>query len=577
MSTERVTHGQPGERKTNSTGLRSNFEPGTTRWAVRRSQWRAMGIQEEDFDKPKFAVVNSSSQLSVCYAHLDDLAVIVADEIRAVGGLAFEIRTAAPSDFVTSAGRSARYIMPSRDLIVNDIEVAVEGALLDGMVCLASCDKTTPGQLMAAGRLNLPTTIVIGGYQLGGFCNGVPVDIDDVYESVGAVAAGHMTIDELEAMTECAVQAPGVCAGLGTANTMHILCEALGMAVPGSAPIRAGSARMTELAKEAARTAVEMVRKDLRPRDIMTPGAFENAIIVDLAVSGSVNSARHLQAIAVEAGLDLDVYGLLEQRAKSIPMLCAVRPNGPHRVEDLEHAGGTQAVMKRLEGFLHRDALTVSGATVGENLEGVGIQDGDIIRGVDRPFRKESGLALFRGSLAPQGAVVKLGAIPQDMRHFRGPARVYETEEDAIAAIGDGRMQPGDVAVLRGLGPKGGPGTVFAAGFVAALNGAGLASRVACVTDGELSGLNRGITIGQVMPEGAEGGPLALVREGDTIDINVDARRVDLQVDPEDLDRRQEQWTPPPPPSERSWLTFYWHLVQPLTKGAVLGVPDDRS
>ena len=551
------------------TTLRSNFEPGTTRWAVRRSQWRALGIPAEDFEKPKIAIVNSSSSLSVCYAHLDSLAETVADEVRRAGGLPFEIRTTAPSDFVTSAGRSARYLMPSRDLIVNDIEVAVEGALLDGMVCLGSCDKTTPAQLMAAARLNIPTILVLGGYQVGGFCQGRETDIDDVYESVGALAAGSISLAELESMTEVAIEGPGVCAGLGTANTMHMLAEALGMAMPGSTPVRAGSGAMLDAARAAGRRIVELVIEDLRPRAIMSRAAFLNAVAVDLAISGSVNSVRHLQAVGVEAGLDVDIRELIEA-AGDVPTITAVRPNGHYRVADLERAGGTVAVMKQLGDLIRDEAVTVSGRTVGENLAAAQVVDADVIRDRDHPFALSSGLAIFRGSLAPDGAVVKVGAIPPELDAFVGPARIFDSEEDAIDAIGDGRVQPGVVAVLRGLGPKGGPGTVFAAGFAAALSGAGLASQVACVTDGELSGLNRGIVVGQVMPEAALGGPLALLHSGDLVTIDVRRHRLDVDVTPEELDRRRAAWTPPPPPTERGVLTQYWHLVQPLSDGAVM-------
>jgi len=551
--------------------LRSNFEVGTTRWAVRRSQWLAMGIAPGDFDRPKIAIVNSSSSLSVCYAHLDGLAKRIADEVRAAGGLPFEIRTVAPSDFVTSAGRSARYLLPSRDLIVNDIEVAVEGALLDGMICLSSCDKTTPAHLMAAGRLNLPTVLVIGGYQAGGVCGGREIDIDDVYEAVGSVAAGTMSNEELTEMTACAVQGPGVCAGLGTANTMHMVAEALGMTVPGSAPVRAGSDAMLANAVTAVQHLMDMISAGTRPADIMTEAAFRNAVVLTLAIGGSVNAPRHLQAIAAETGVPVNVYQLIEEYAASIPMVCTVRPNGPHRVQSLEAAGGTLAVMKRLEDHLQLGAATVSGADWSKILASVSVGDETVVQSVARSRSRGPGLALFRGSLAPDGAVVKLGAFPPDVQRFIGPAKVFETEEDAIAAIQEGRLAPGDVVVLRGLGPKGGPGTVFAAGFVAALNGAGLAQKVACVTDGELSGLNRGITIGQVMPEAALGGPLALVEDGDIIEIDVAARSVNHRIEAAELTTRRESWRPPAPPSARSWLTQYWHLVQPLSAGAVLG------
>src|SRR5918992_1638524 len=294
--------------------LRSEFEPGSTRWAVRRAQWRAMGITEEDFHKPKIAVVNSSSTLSVCYVHLDGVSRVVQEAIRAAGGLPFEIRTAAPSDFITSAGKKARYLMPTRDLIVNDIEVMVEGAQLDGMVCLSSCDKTTPGHLMAAARLNVPTVLVTCGYQTGGACGGRPVDIDDVYESVGSVAAGRMTVEQLREITETAIQAPGVCAGLATANTMHVLAEVLGMTLPGNAPVRAGSEKMFGFARAAGSRIVQMVREDLRPRDVLTQVALANAVEVDLAVGGAGEFVRDPAAAATEAGLDVGVIGLFQER-----------------------------------------------------------------------------------------------------------------------------------------------------------------------------------------------------------------------------------------------------------------------
>lgn len=557
--------------------LRSNFEPGTTRWAVRRAQWRAMGISEEDLDKPKIAVVNSSSALSVCFQHLDGVSELVQDAIRRAGGLPFEIHTVAPSDFITSGGREARYLLPSRDLLVNDIEVAVEGAVLDGMVCLASCDKTTPAHLMAAGRLDVPTIVVICGYQLGGLCGGREVDIDDVYESVGSVVAGTMTVDGLRDLTDRAITGPGVCAGLGTANSMHIASEALGMSLPGSAPVRAGGRAMESLAGRAGTRIVDLIHDEVRPRSILTAESVENAVITTLAVSGSVNTPRHLQAVAVEAGLDVDVYGLIEKHIDDVPQLCVVRPNGLHTVEQLERAGGTRGLLRQLRDLLHLDVATVDGRTLRELCEDAEVTDDEVIRPIAQPRSPRPGLVLIRGSLAPDGALVKLAAVPPDRRRFEGRARVYTSETTAIEAL-DGRIRPGDVVVLRGLGPMGGPGTVFAASFAAALNGAGLASEVAVVTDGELSGLNRGLIVGQVMPEAAEGGPLALVDDDDPIAIDLEqAMRIDLEVGADELQRRRARWVAPEMPRERSWLSQYRQLVQPLTQGAVLGPLDDQE
>jgi dihydroxy-acid dehydratase len=549
--------------------LRSNFERGSTRWAVRRSQWCSMGMSEEDFAKPKIAVVNSSSTLSVCYIHLDEISREVQKSIREQGGLAFEIRTAAPSDFITSAGKKARYLLPSRDLIVNDIEVMVEGACLDGMVLLSSCDKTTPAHLMAAARLNVPSIVVPCGYQLGGNCGGRDVDIEEVYKAVGTVATGNMTLDELESWTKVAIQGPGVCAGLATANSMHILAEAIGMAAPGTTPIRAGSQKLLATARAAGGTIVGLVNDGLTPRKIITAAAVRNAIRVAIAIGASVNVVRHLAAIATEAELDIDVVGLFESLGVDIPQIAQIRPNGPDRIEDLEAAGGTRALQARLRERLELSAITVSGRPLSALLEEPITIDEAVIRPIDRPFRQEPGLVILRGNLAPDGAIMKISAVPGALREFAGPARVFEDEDAALQELGKGAIHPGDVVVLRMMGPVGGPGTVFACSMMAALVGAGLGDRVAVVTDGELSGLNRGITVGQVMPEAACGGPLAVVREGDIIRIDVQGRRIDLQVN--DLEQRLKTWTPLERDLRPGWLAIYSEIVQPIQKGAVLG------
>lgn len=549
--------------------LRSNFERGSTRWAVRRAQWCAMGIREEDFFKPKIAVVNSSSTLSVCYIHLDEVSRVVQHSIREHGGLPFEIRTAAPSDFVTSAGKKARYILPSRDLIVNDIEVMVEGACLDGMVLLASCDKTTPGHLMAAARLNIPSIVVPCGYQLGGECGSREVDIEEVYKAVGTVATGSMSVDDLESWTKVAIKGPGVCAGLATANSMHMIAEALGMAASATTPIRAASPKLIDASRVAGATILNLIENDLVPRKIITASAIRNAIRVAIAIGASVNVVRHLAAIATEAELDLDVVGLFESLGTHIPQITQIKPNGPDRIEDLEAAGGTRAVQARLRDRLELDAMTVSGSTLGAILERPVTINDKIIRPIENPFRKEPGLVILRGNLAPDGAIMKISAVPGALREFQGPARVFEDEDTALQQLHQGRIRPGDVVVLRMMGPMGGPGTVFACSMMAALVGAGLGDQVAVVTDGELSGLNRGITVGQVMPEAAAGGPLAVVREGDLISIDIPGRRIDLKVS--DLEQRLSSWTPPVRDLRPGWLAIYSEIVQPIQSGAVLG------
>jgi dihydroxy-acid dehydratase len=528
-----------------------------------------MGMSEEDFAKPKIAVVNSSSTLSVCYIHLDDISRDVQKSIRENGGLPFEIRTAAPSDFVTSAGKKARYILPSRDLIVNDIEVMVEGACLDGMVLLSSCDKTTPAHLMAAGRLNIPSIVVPCGYQLGGTCRGREVDIEEVYKAVGTVSTGSMTMDELESWTKVAIQGPGVCAGLATANSMHVMAEALGMAAAGTTPIRAGSPKLTDAARASGVTIMKLISAGLTPRKILTPAALRNAIRVAIAIGASVNVVRHLAAIATETELDLDIVALFESLGGNIPQITQIKPNGPDRIEDLEAAGGTRAVQARLRDRLELDAMTVGGRTLGAVLnEPIEINEA-VIRPVENPFRKEPGLIILRGNLAPDGAIMKTSAVPGAFREFEGPARVFEDEDAALEELARGGIRPGDVVVLRMMGPVGGPGTVFACSMMAALVGAGLGDQVAVVTDGELSGLNRGITVGQVMPEAAAGGPLAVVREGDTIRIDVPGRRIELKV--KDLEDRLNNWRPPERNLRPGWLAIYSEVVQPIQKGAVLG------
>jgi len=551
--------------------LRSNFEPGSSPWIMRRTQWRALGIREEDMEKPKIAVVNSSSDLAICFSHLDEIARKMKDAIRAAGGLPFEVRTAAPSDFITSAGHKGGYILASRDLIVNDIEVAVEGALLDGMVCLTSCDKTVPAHLMAGARLNIPTLIVACGYQPSGDYGGHHCDIEDVFLQAGHYKAGNLSLSELRAMSDVAVGGPGVCPGMGTANSMHIVCEALGMTLPGTTPVLANSPNMWTAVAEAGKRIVQMVWDDVVPRDILTPDAFANAVMTMMSVSGSVNTVKHLQAIASEAECDVDVYGLFSQYAGKVPLLTAVRPNGDYLIEDLEAAGGTRAVMKQLEEFLFTDSKTVMGQTILDTLRDVMVKNDDVIRPVHRAFGWKPTIVLVKGSLCPLYGIVKLAVTDDRILQFSGPAIVYESREEAIEGVKNGEVKPGNVVVLRGLGPKGTPGMGTASALIFALDGAGLGEKVAVVTDGQLSGLvNRGIVVGEVSPEAVEGGPLGLVQNGDPVSIDVAARLVNLEVSEEELMERRERLSEWVDTDEQGWLAIYRRLVRPLFQGATL-------
>jgi len=544
--------------------LRSNFTPGTVRWATRRAQWRALGISDADMLKPKIAVVNSSSDMAICFSHLDDIAARVKAGIRAAGGLPFEVRTTAPSDFIHSAGHGGGYILASRDLIVNDIEVGVEGAQLDGMICLASCDKTTPAQLMAAGRLDIPTVVLACGYQPSGRYRGAHCDIEDVFLHACGEPGPALT-EELAEMSTDAVRGPGVCAGMGTANSMHIVAEALGMALPGSTPVAANSPAMWKAADAAAARIVAMVTKGLRPRTVLTPAAFGNAVRVALSIGASINTIKHLQAVAEEAGVDIDVVGLFAELGRETPLLSAVRPNGPHTIEQFEAAGGAAAVMAQLGDLLDRSAPTVTGTTLGANLDGVAVADPEVIR----TFSHDPLILVLRGSLTPAGGIVKLSVDAERPPIFTGPARCFDAQEDAIAGLADGAITAGDVVVLRGLGPRGRPGMGMASQIVFALDRAGLTGKVAVVTDGQLSGLvNRGIVVGEVRPEAADGGPIALVQDGDVVHIDLGRRTCDLRLDPDELAARRP--APTREHGEVGWLSIYRRTVRPLTDGAVL-------
>jgi len=538
---------------------------------TRRSHWYALGLSEEDMAKPKIAVVNSSSELAVCYAHLDGIAKIVKEAVRAAGGVPFEVRTTAPSDFITGAGRSGSYILSARDLVTNDIEAQVEAAMLDGMICLTSCDKTPPGHMMAAGRLDIPTILVIGGYQASGMIGNEHVDLEDLWSgSIGTRFGKPYPHDEQE-MIRQAVRGPGVCAGMATANTMHCVVEALGMCLPGGAPVRANSDKMIDAARRSGARIVEMVLEGLNPRKVLTPAAFHNAVATVLAVSGSINAIKHLQAIASEAHVDIDIFALWDEIGRKVPVLSAVRPNGEVRIEEFEDAGGAAATLKQLAPLLRTDALTCTGKTLAENLESATVVDPEIIRPLDRPISEGPSIAILKGSFAPESAVVKLG-IRDGKRpeFFEGPAQVFENTALALDAIESGRIKAGDVLILRGQGLKGGPAMGGGASIVLfAIDAAGIARETAFITDGQLSGLClKGLTVAEVAPEAAVGGPIGLVHDGDRVRIDVANRSIDLLVDAQTLAGRAAESHGPA--KAEGYLGIYQRDVQPMSTGAVL-------
>jgi len=427
---------------------------------------------------------------------------------------------------------------------------------------------------MAAARIDIPTIMVPCGYQPSGVFNNHHVDIEQVFLGAGHYVAGKIGFDELLGMSENAIRGPGVCSGMGTANSMHIVCEALGMALPGSAPVLANSERMFDFAREAGHRIVAMIEEDLRPRQILSRGAFANAAMAVLAVSGSINCIKHLQATAVEAGSDLDFYKLFEDCTRRTPVLSAVRPIGDTSIEAFESAGGALAVLKQLEPLLERDALTVTGRTVGENLKDAKVVDAEVIRPLDRPLSPKAAIVMVRGSLAPRGGIVKVGLRRDKKLQFEGRAKCFDSADDAIAALRAGKITAGDAVILRGLGVRGGPGMGMASRIVFAIDGAGLGPDVAVVTDGQLSGLvNKGLVVGEVNPEAATGGPLALVVDGDRITIDADAGSIELVVPAAELAARSAKLKLTEQHSEEGWLAIYERSVQPLEKGAALVHP----
>ena len=552
--------------------LRSNLPPTSALSIARRAHYTALGIPKEHWSRPKVAIVNTSSELAACYSHLDEIAAVLKVELKAAGLLPFEIRTTAPSDFVTSAGRAGRYILPSRDLIVDDIEAAVEGAKLDAMICLSSCDKTTPAHLMAAGRLNIPTIVIPCGYQHSGLAEGREADIEEIFLRASKAAVTGESTTELELLAEDAILGPGVCAGLATANSMHILAEALGMAMPGSAPVRALSDKMWADVRAAAAALADLVERDIRPRQIITPGAVRNGVRAMLAIGGSMNTIKHLQAIAIESGLDVDVWELFRSLGRETPLLCSVRPNGPRITEEFEDAGGGATILRELLPLLSPDELTVAGTTVAENAAAAKPADGDVIRGIADPFGTDPAITVLKGTLSPGGAVAKRPVPDPGPHRFTGPARIFGTREEAIAGISSGRLREGDVAVIRGIGVTGAPGLGLTSAFVFALHARGLADKVALVTDGQFSGLvNQGFTVGEVSPEAAApGAPLGRVRDDDLIDIDIRRGTVDLLVDPAELAARPDYEPPADRDTGGGYLDQYEALVQPLSCGSVL-------
>ena len=552
--------------------LRSDIVKFGVERAPHRAIWRCLGVTDEDFGKPFIGVANSFTDLVPGHMHLDKLVEYVKAGVRAAGGIPFEFNTIAICDGLAMGHDGMHYSLPSRELIADSVEVMAEAYRFDGLVLLTNCDKITPGMMMAAARLNIPAIVVTGGPMLSGRYGRRRVDVTSIFEAIGEYSAGKISLEELRFLEDYAFPGCGSCNGMYTANTMACVAEAIGMSLPGCATALAVSSRKLRIAKMSGERIVEMVKEDLKPSDILTREAFENAISVDMALGGSTNAVLHIKAVAEEAGVNLPLK-IFDDVARRIPHICDMRPSGPYDLEDLDSAGGIPAVMNVLRDKLHLDAFTVTGRTVGENVRDAVVLDPEVIRPLENPVHGEGGIAVLFGNLAPNGAVTKVTAISPRMLIHNGPARVFDSEEEAMKAILNREVKGGDVIVIRYEGPKGGPGMREMLSPTAAIAGMGLSDSVALITDGRFSGATRGPCIGHVSPEAAEGGPIAALRDGDIISIDIPSRRLNVELSDEEIKQRLSSWKPRMPKIFRGYLRRYCFLVQSADKGGTFRIP----
>ena len=551
--------------------MRSDCAKKGTERAPHRSLMFASGYTRWEIERPWIGVVNSYNALIPGHVHLRRIADAVKSAVYAWGGLPLEFPVIGVCDGIAMNHEGMKFSLPSRELIMDSIEVMVRSHALDALVLIPNCDKIIPGMAMAAASLNIPAIVVSGGAMLAGNLGGRDVDLNTVFEAVGKRLTGDMTEAELEELEDAACPTCGSCSGMFTANTMNCMVEALGLALPGNGTIPAVLSARERLAKEAGRMIMTLVEKNITLDKILTKTAFENAVAVDMALGGSTNTALHLPAIAHAAGVTLTLE-MMDEISRKTPHICSMSPAGHHHIQDLYRAGGVQAVMSRLleSGLLKGSALTATGSTVAENLRGVAVRDATVIRTLDTPYHAEGGIAILKGNIAPAGAVVKQAAVAPEMMRHSGPARVFDSEDAAIAAIRAKKIVDGDVVVIRYEGPKGGPGMREMLGPTATLAGMGLASSVALITDGRFSGASRGASIGHVSPEAAAGGAIALIREGDIVEIDIPARRLDVKVSDEELQRRRKEWKPVVSSTKSEFLDRYREFVTSGAEGAVM-------
>lgn len=539
--------------------------------APHRALFKAMGYTDEELERPLIGVVNSQNEIVPGHIHLDKITEAVKAGIRMAGGTPIEFGAIGVCDGIAMGHTGMKYSLATRELIADSCEAMGKAHSFDGMVFIPNCDKIVPGMLMAAARINVPSIVVSGGPMLSLNKDGKQLDLNTMFEAVGAFKAGKITQEEVDDFENSACPGCGSCSGMFTANSMNCLTEVLGLGLTGNGTIPAVYAERIRLAKHAGMKVMELVEKDIKPSDILTEKAFENALTVDMALGCSTNSVLHLPAIANETGMQIDL-DIINKISASTPNLCKLAPAGSYHIQDLYAAGGVQAVMKELskKGLLHLDLITATGKTVGENIQNAKVKDYDVIKNIDTPYSATGGIAVLRGNIAPDGAVVKKSAVADSMLVHKGPARVFDSEDEAIKSIYEGKIAKGDVVIIRYEGPKGGPGMREMLGPTSAIAGMGLDSCVALITDGRFSGASRGASIGHVSPEAMEGGPIALIREGDIVDINIPEGRLNIECAQEELDRRKASWSAPQPKITSGYLGRYARLVTSASTGAVL-------
>ena len=543
--------------------------------APHRSLLKATGITDQDMHKPFIAIANSYVDIIPGHVHLNQFGEVVRQAIREAGGVPFMFNTIGVDDGIAMGHIGMKYSLPSRELIADSVETMIKAHWFDGMICIPNCDKIVPGMLMAAVRCNIPTIFVSGGPMAAGRTpDGKTVDLISVFQGVGAFQAGTISEAQLKQLEDFGCPTCGSCSGLFTANSMNCLCEALGIALPGNGSILAVDARRQDLARAAAHQLMRLVEMDLKPLDIITPESIDNAFALDMAMGGSTNTVLHTIALAQEAGVDYPLARLSQVSAR-VPNLCRVSPSSPYHMEDVDQAGGVSAILRELSkkpGTLHLDQVTVTAQTLCENIAGCNTRNPDCIRTVENPYSQTGGLTILFGNLAPDGAVVKTaGVLPEMMRH-RGPARVYESHDQANVGILSGQVRPGEVVVILNEGPKGGPGMQEMLAPTSNIIGMGLESSVALITDGRFSGGTRGACIGHVSPEAAEGGPIALLQDGDIIEIDIHASQLNVDLLQAELDRRRAVWQPQSRPHLTGWLARYARMATSASRGAVLEI-----